>query len=125
MGRVYGPWGSLPRDTDDTLLGFTKVLRDRSAQRQAEEDLRDEYHALETLNRSTSALALEQDRQKAVQIVTDAGVALTGAEFGAFFYNVNQRGGRELLALHLVRRAGRVLLQICDAAQYCRVRPDI
>src|SRR6201996_9400393 len=85
------------RDADGTLLGFTKILRDRSAQRQTEQDLRDEYHALETLNRSVSALAVEQDHHKAVQIVTDAGVALTGAQFGAFFYNVTDERGESYM----------------------------
>jgi PAS domain S-box-containing protein len=38
------------------------------------------------LNRAGSALAIETDLTRLVQIVTDAGVELTGAEFGAFFY---------------------------------------
>jgi GAF domain-containing protein len=45
------------------------------------------------LNRAGSALALETDLNKLVQVVTDAGVELTRAEFGAFFYNVINRSG--------------------------------
>lgn len=41
-----------------------------------------------TLNEIAIALSAEMDLQKLVQIVTDAGTKLTGAEFGAFFYNV-------------------------------------
>jgi PAS domain S-box-containing protein len=85
------------RGEKDELLGFTKVLRDRSAQREAEEDLRAEYHALEILNRAAAALALETDKHTAVQAVTDAGVALSGAEFGAFFYNVTDGSGESYL----------------------------
>ncbi|MGY3369936.1 PAS domain S-box-containing protein [Bradyrhizobium sp. GM2.4] len=70
------------------VVGFIKILRDRTAQREAEEAIREERHALEVLNRAGSALAAETDLERLVQIVTDAGVALTGAEFGAFFYNV-------------------------------------
>jgi PAS domain S-box-containing protein len=70
------------------VIGFVKILRDRTHQREAEEDVREERRALEILNRAGSALALETDLHRLVQIVTDAGVELTGAEFGAFFYNV-------------------------------------
>ncbi len=85
------------RDAGGNILGFTKVLRDRSAQKQAEQDLRDEYHALEILNRAVSQLAVTSDRHTAVQLVTDAGVALSGAEFGAFFYNVQNEKGEQYL----------------------------
>jgi PAS domain S-box-containing protein len=70
------------------VIGFTKILRDRTAHRQAEEALNEERRALEVLNRAGSALAVETNPDRLVQIVTDAGVELTGAEFGAFFYNV-------------------------------------
>jgi PAS domain S-box-containing protein len=72
----------------NNIVGFIKILRDRTAQRQAEDEIREERRALEVLNRAGSALALETDLRKLVQIVTDAGVELTHAEFGAFFYNV-------------------------------------
>lgn len=45
------------------------------------------------LNGAGSALALETDLNKLVQVVTDAGVEPTRAEFGAFFYNVINRSG--------------------------------
>ncbi|MBU3077397.1 response regulator [Sphingomonas sp. XMGL2] len=86
------------RDHDGMLVGFTKVLRDRSKQRQAEEALLEERRALAILNRAGSALAAETDLHKLAQIVTDAGVELTGAAFGAFFYNgVNDSGERHML----------------------------
>ena len=52
---------------------------------------------LETLNKTGAALAAELDLQKIVQIVTDAGVELTGARFGAFFYNMINEAGESLL----------------------------
>jgi len=76
-----------------STAGFIKILRDRTAQREAEEAIREERHALEVLNRAGSALATETDLQRLVQIVTDAGVELTGAEFGAFFYNLINNAG--------------------------------
>ncbi|OSI78665.1 PAS domain S-box protein [Bradyrhizobium canariense] len=79
------------------VVGFIKILRDRTAQREAEEAIREERHALEVLNRAGSALAAETDLERLVQIVTDAGVALTGAEFGAFFYNVINNAGESYM----------------------------
>jgi PAS domain S-box-containing protein len=84
------------RDGSD-VVGFIKILRDRTAQRVAEEIIREERHALEVLNRAGSALALETDLNKLVQIVTDAGVELSGAEFGAFFYNVINGAGESYM----------------------------
>jgi signal transduction histidine kinase len=84
------------RDGSSTV-GFIKILRDRTAQRAAEEAVREERHALEVLNRAGSALAAEPDIQRLVQIVTDAGVELTGAEFGAFFYNVIDNVGESYM----------------------------
>ncbi|MBV8803534.1 MAG: GAF domain-containing protein, partial [Sinobacteraceae bacterium] len=56
-------------------------------------ELREEAHALEVLNRTGIAIAGELELEKVVQIVTDAGVELSGAEFGAFFYNVIRPDG--------------------------------
>ena len=45
-----------------------------------------------------AAVAAELDLERAVQVVTDAATELSGAQFGAFFYNVvDERGGRYML----------------------------
>jgi len=85
------------RDDDGSLIGFTKVLRDRTAQRETEELIRQERQTLEVLNRAGSALAAENELSQLVQIVTDAGVELSGAEFGAFFYNVQDGAGESYM----------------------------
>ena len=76
------------RDEQGALAGFTKILRDRTTQRQAEEAVRAERRSLEIPNRAGSALAARTELKHLVQIVTDTGVELTGAQFGAFFYKV-------------------------------------
>ena len=87
-----------PIRENDQIVGYVKVLRDRTRQRTDEEAILEERRALEILNRAGSALALETELQRLVQIVTDAGVQLTGAQFGAFFYNVeNERGESYML----------------------------
>jgi PAS domain S-box-containing protein len=74
-------------DADGTITGFVKILRNRTAQRQAEQAIAEERRALQILNRASSRLASGCQLHDLVQIVTDAGVDLTGAQFGAFFYN--------------------------------------
>src|SRR6201995_610993 len=78
-------------------VGFTKVVRDRTAQRRAEDAAEQERRSLQILNRAGSALAIETDLTRLVQIVTDTGVELTGAEFGAFFYNLIDEAGESYM----------------------------
>jgi signal transduction histidine kinase len=56
--------------------------------------LQDEDDAVEILNRAGAMLAAEPDLARLVQALTDAATEVTGAGFGAFFYNVlNEHGG--------------------------------
>ncbi|MEW5687952.1 MAG: response regulator [Pseudomonadota bacterium] len=57
----------------------------------------EESRVLETLNRTGAALAAELDLERLVQTVTDAGVEITGAQFGAFFYNVIDPAGESYM----------------------------
>jgi PAS domain S-box-containing protein len=72
---------------------FLKVVEDITEIRKAREALREESEALEVLNRTAAKVAAELDLDQLVQTVTDAGVELTGAQFGAFFYNVIDEQG--------------------------------
>nr|WP_269845239.1 PAS domain-containing protein [Sphingomonas deserti] len=56
---------------------------------------------LDVLNQTGQALAAELDLERVVQIVTDAGVELSGAKFGAFFYNVINGAGESFLLYSL------------------------
>jgi PAS domain S-box-containing protein len=69
-------------------------ITDEKAQKEA---LREETQTLETLNRTGEALAAELNLDRIVQLVTDAGVELTGARFGAFFYNVLNEAGEAFM----------------------------
>ena len=61
-------------------------------------ELRDERSANETLRRISRALTAELELDRLVQLLTDEATALCGAQFGAFFYNVNDdKGGRYTL----------------------------
>ncbi|WP_421999291.1 ATP-binding protein [Reyranella sp.] len=85
------------REDGSAIVGFIKIVRDRTQRRQAEEALRTHRHRLEILNKAGSALAIEHDLERLVQIVTDAGVELIGAQFGAFFYNVLSDAGESYM----------------------------
>ena len=55
----------------------------------------------DVLNQTGQSLAAQLDPDRIVQIVTDAGVQLSGAKFGAFFYNVLDETGESLLLYSL------------------------
>jgi PAS domain S-box-containing protein len=83
------PW----RDPNGKVARWFGTNTDISEQQAVSDALAEEKRLLETLNRTAALVGAELDLEKLVQIVTDAGVALTGAQFGAFFYNlVNERG---------------------------------
>jgi PAS domain S-box-containing protein len=66
--------------------------------RLAERTAREHAETLATINDLGKVIGAELDTQKVVQAVTDAATELTGAQFGAFFYNViDQRGGSYML----------------------------
>ena len=82
---------------DGELQGAICTFYDISERRTAERMLAEQARTLETLNRTGAALAGELDLQRLVQRVTDAGVELTGAKFGAFFYNVLNEAGESYM----------------------------
>ena len=57
-------------------------------------DADEEATLLHTLQRIGSAITSKLDLESITQTVTDATTELTCAQFGAFFYNVSDRGGR-------------------------------
>jgi PAS domain S-box-containing protein len=69
---------------------------DISARKRVEERLRDETRVQELLAKLSHALVGAQlDSERVVQIATDAATELSGAAFGAFFYNTqDERGER-------------------------------
>ena len=89
--------GTQLRDSAGTVIGALAVMRDIRGRRAAEAALREQSETLEVLNRTGAALAAELDLDRIVQMVTDAGREVTGAAFGAFFYNVYDRSGGSFL----------------------------
>lgn len=73
-------------------------LEDRKA---AEQRLREQTYLAETLNRVGAALTAELELEQVVQAVTDLATDLVGADFGAFFYNVEDEYGESFLLYSL------------------------
>jgi PAS domain S-box-containing protein len=83
---------------DGKIIGASKIARDISVRTRSERQLQEQAETLETINRIGRLLSGELEQNKLVQAVTDAATELSGAQFGAFFYNVlNEDGGSYLL----------------------------
>jgi PAS domain S-box-containing protein len=73
------------------------VIEDITPRKRAEAALREETRVLELLNETGKTLASQLDLEKVAQAVTDAGTALSGAQFGAFVYNTTDDNGNAFL----------------------------
>jgi PAS domain S-box-containing protein len=83
--------------SDGAVAGMIGLVQDITERRQALQALDEESDALNILNRTGSIVASELDTEKVVQAVTDAGVSIIGAQFGAFFYNVVNASGEQYM----------------------------
>ena len=86
------------RDVSGNIVGASKMARDITDRKRADAQLREEREALEIINRVGQTLSSELELEKVVQTFTDAATSVTGAAFGAFFYNVvDPRGASYML----------------------------
>ena len=101
------------RDDDGAIAGIlcaamevTDQVSAKRGERTALEELRAKSETLAVVNRAGATITAELNVERLTQIAVDAGVALTGAEFGAFFYNVDdgEGGSYMLYALSGVER---------------------
>ena len=87
-------------DSRGTVIGASKIARDISERKHADEERARLFQAVQsqaaitrTLNNVGTVVTSALDRDSIVQSVTDAAREATGAEFGAFFYNVMEPSG--------------------------------
>jgi signal transduction histidine kinase len=79
---------------DADVLALAAAMDEMSrAVADREEALRDETRLVETLRNVGETLAAELDLERLVQAATDAATDVTGAAFGAFFYNLIDEHG--------------------------------
>lgn len=81
------------RRPDGTIVGASKIAREITQKKLAEELLQRQAGRLEILNRVSRIISQDLDLERIVQAVTDEATALSGAQFGAFFYNVLDAAG--------------------------------
>lgn len=97
-GRKVGSVAVTPLfDEEGKCINLIGTVHDVTERKQVEEALRDETRVLELLNTTGTAIAAKLDLQGLVQTVTDAATQLSGAKFGAFFYNVIDAQGEAFL----------------------------
>ena len=78
---------------DGAVLGMLGIVQDITEQMASRQLLREQAEALQLINDFGRVLSAELDLRKLVQALTDAATGLSGAQFGAFFYNVLDEGG--------------------------------
>jgi PAS domain S-box-containing protein len=81
------------RDADGNVVRWFGTNTDVDQVSRVREALREETRTLELLNRTGATLASSLDVEALLQAVTDAGTELSGAKFGAFFYNATNADG--------------------------------
>lgn len=95
---AFWPWvaakGRGIFDAEGRCVRVIGTAIDITARKRAEERLQEERRGQELLGKIGHALAGAQlDLERVVQIATDAATELSGAAFGAFFYNVQDEKG--------------------------------
>ena len=75
------------KDADGRIIGASKIAR----------DITEQTRMLGLLERTGKAIVSQLDLQIILQTVTDTATELTGARFGAFFYNVVDASGEAYL----------------------------
>jgi signal transduction histidine kinase len=92
------------RDEDGSVGGALGVMTDVSERMHAAArehaimaELAEKSRMLEIVNGAGMEITGELDTARVAQIAVDAGVALTGAQFGAFFYNVTDGSGESYM----------------------------
>lgn len=94
------------KNTEGVVVGASKIARDITQRKRAEEVARRQRIKLETINQVGASLVVERDLPTLVQAITDAGREVSGAAFGAFFYNTRNEEG-EAFTLYTLSGAPR------------------
>jgi two-component sensor histidine kinase/PAS domain-containing protein len=96
--------------TEEGTIVWDGVVLDITARKEAEAALREQTRSLRTINRINSSLTAELNLDRLVQAITDASTELSGAQFGAFFYNVTAPEG-DSYALYTLSGAPRAAFE--------------
>lgn len=85
------------RNSAGIITGASKIARDITKQKEAERISHQYAQRLEIINETGRAISAELEVDELLQKVTDATTKLSGAAFGAFFYNKTDANGETLM----------------------------
>lgn len=89
------------KDSRGVITGASKIARDITERLLAEKTIKETAARLEILNSIGKAISEKLDLQEILQKVTDATTNITGAAFGAFFYNTVDDQGEAFMLFAL------------------------
>lgn len=84
-------------DSNNVVVGASKIARDITELIQTQEMLKNYIDNLEILNSIGKLISEQLDVNVILQRVTDATTKITGASFGAFFYNTVDENNEEMM----------------------------
>jgi PAS domain S-box-containing protein len=93
------------RDHAGTIIGASKIARDVTERVRLRQEAREHAAIAQRLGEVGAVVAASLDRETIVQTVTDAATDLTGAEFGAFFYNARDEESGDAYMLYTLSGA--------------------
>ena len=85
------------RDSRGAIVGASQIARDISRRKKVEMQVQQQKLRLERIETISRQIAQDLDLERIVQTVTDAATELSGAQFGAFFYNVLNAAGESYM----------------------------
>jgi PAS domain S-box-containing protein len=85
--------GMFSNDDSRRAVRFIGTVQDITDTKRAEQVIREEIDLAATLRRIGATLTSELDVNRIVQTVTDEATRISGAQFGAFFYNLTDDRG--------------------------------
>ncbi|MHA4807206.1 sensor histidine kinase [Flavitalea flava] len=86
------------KDKTGRIIGASKIARNIKDKKAAEEALKQHSKNLEILNTLGQLVSKDLDVQTILQKVTDESTKLTGAAFGAFFFNTMDEKGESIMS---------------------------
>jgi PAS domain S-box-containing protein len=94
-------------DDAGVVIGASKIARDISERKQFEAESKEQALISEKLGEVGAMVASSLEREVVVQKVTDTATELTGAQFGAFFYNAVDPQTGDTYLLHTLSGASK------------------
>jgi len=85
------------KDSKGKIIGASKIARNIKDQRKAKQKIKKYNQKLEIINSIGKEISSNLDVQIVLQKVTDATTKLSGAKFGAFFYNSEDESGEAMM----------------------------